>query len=95
LAITDDDVEAYVADLRAKRDVALAAAGTPVVLVRPLYVAIPAYLYPTALRVGWGAITRVLDDADRQGLDPQAVLVDLLLLRTREWGVRGTSDTRT
>jgi hypothetical protein len=84
--ITENETELWLAELRAQRDEALRLAGTPVVLVRPLDVEIPEYLYPTALRVGWAKLHKLLDDADERGLSPQMALVDELLVRYRARG---------
>lgn len=80
--IGENDVELWMAELRAQRDEALRLAGTPVVLVRPLDITIPQYLYPTALKVGWAKLHKILDDADAGGIvAPQLALVDELLAR--------------
>lgn len=80
MRITDDDVSLWVAELRAQRDQALRLAGTPVVLVPELDVVIPQYLYPTALKVGWAALHKLLDDAGERA---QLALIDELLDRYR------------
>lgn len=87
-----DDITAFVAELRAKRDAAAAAAGEPIVLVRPLSVAIAPWLVPAWRLVGPAALHAAMDAADAAGGDPQVALVDLLLLRLRAAGGRGSTD---
>lgn len=76
--IDDAAIDAYRQRRQAERDAAAAARGEPVVFVRPLEVTIPALLYPAALRHGWRAIVATCNQADADGRDPQAALVDLL-----------------
>jgi hypothetical protein len=75
LSISEEDEDAYIAELRAKRDAARAAAGDPVVLVRPLYGWVPHHLWPTVPRAGRANFFRALDAADARGEDVQTALV--------------------
>lgn len=95
LAITDEDIEAHIAKLRAARDAAAAERGEPVVLVRELQVDVPDALHAAALSLGWSTVHDVCTQADLDGRNAQLALTDVLcaerrrldLLRTRRRAV--------
>lgn len=83
-AVTGDDVNAYVEELRAKRDAELTRKGQPPVKVRPLRIAIRPHLYAGALAAmrptlddgpdaptGWDRLFKTIDAIDARGGDVQ------------------------
>lgn len=83
LEITDEDIEAHAAELRAARDAAAAARGEPVVFVKPLQVEIPDALFASALSLGWASVHDVCNRADVEGVPVQLALVDALCAERR------------
>lgn len=74
LAVTDDDAAAYIAELRAKREKMLAAAGVPIVVVRELKLEIWSHLYPAAARLGWERVFAFVDECDARNGEVQSEL---------------------
>lgn len=84
LGLTADDVAAHAKAAQLERDnhhreLVAAHLAEPIVLVKPLSLVIPSYLWAAAAHVGFDVLERLADYADANGLPPQETLIDACL----------------
>ena len=94
LGLTTDDVAAHAKQAQLDRDNhhrALVAAelAEPIVLVRPLSLVVPGYLWTGAAHVGFDTLERLADYADAEGLPVQQTIIDACLGGVRDLRRRG------
>ena len=92
LDVTDERIEAHIADLREKRDAELEKLGELQDPVRELVVEIAPWFHTRALSIGWAHLQAVADAADESGEDVQSA-VDRLLIAHRTALERRKIDT--
>lgn len=80
--VTDEDAQAYRAELRRKRDLEREQRGEPVVVIKPLKVLIRPHVLDGALAIGWHNVWAFVDECEARGGDYQAEL-DVWLFTAR------------
>jgi len=90
LNVTSDDVDAYLAELRRRRDAELRAAGVEPPAEKPaMMLRIRSHLFPAAVGLGWRIVAECAELAEERGESPQDAVRELLIAY---WTQRRTVD---